>query len=109
MNPILFDNILKESGIKLYNYNDFTILEKIGKSESANVEKARLESLECIVILKILKVKMSLGEHVIREFIVELQTLHEVSEPPHPHIRHFYGVAKDNNKDQYFLVLQYAD
>ncbi|CAG8675826.1 24634_t:CDS:2, partial [Dentiscutata erythropus] len=71
MNPSLFDNALKESKIDIYDYNEFTILEKIGKSNSGYVEKALWKSNERIVALKSLKVEMDLSEDVIREFVVE--------------------------------------
>ncbi|RIB17418.1 kinase-like domain-containing protein [Gigaspora rosea] len=108
MNPSLFDNALKESKINICDYNDFTILDKIGESNSGYVEKALWKSHERIIALKSLKIEMDLNENIIREFVAELQTLQEISKEHHPHILHFYGIAKENN-ERYFLIFQHAD
>ncbi|CAG8677170.1 15471_t:CDS:2 [Gigaspora margarita] len=49
---IFINNALKESKTNICDYNDFTILDKIGGSNSGYVEKARWKSHECIVALK---------------------------------------------------------
>ncbi|CAG8803109.1 39513_t:CDS:2, partial [Gigaspora margarita] len=98
MNSNLFDNALKESKINICDYTSFTILDKIGESNSGYVEKAFWKSHGRIIALKSLKVEMDLNENIIREFVAELQTLHEISEEHHPHILQFYGIAKDNKE-----------
>ncbi|KAF0437568.1 kinase-like protein [Gigaspora margarita] len=104
---IFVNNALKESKTKICDYNDFTILDKIGGSNSGYVEKARWKSHECIVALKSLKVEMDLG-FILLMNVELLQTLYEISEKHHPNIRHFYGIDKENN-ERYFLIFQHAD
>ncbi|RIB28059.1 kinase-like domain-containing protein [Gigaspora rosea] len=108
-NYLIIDKIIEECKIDIHYLNEFTNYEKIGEGGYGWVEKAEWKTRESTVALKSLKVKKSSNEILARKFAREVQLLAKITKNSHSNINQFYGVAKDLDRQIYYLILQYAN
>ncbi|RHZ78724.1 hypothetical protein Glove_157g11 [Diversispora epigaea] len=100
-----FNDIIKNNGIIIYDCDVFENLEYIGRGAFGRVYSATLMDE------KMTKMKVALKSIIvdsIKLFVNELKQHSEVGS--HENIIEFYGVSqKDLNRDEYMLVLEYAN
>ncbi|CAJ0833609.1 8167_t:CDS:2, partial [Entrophospora sp. SA101] len=92
---------IQNEHINFHEYSRFKNLQKIGDGGSGKVYKAIFNNSTCAL--------KSYKHDIInmKEVINELKLLRKVDY--HQNIIHFYGVTKNESKDKYLLVLEYAD
>ncbi|CAJ0879152.1 2854_t:CDS:2, partial [Entrophospora sp. SA101] len=97
------DEAIQKEHINFYDYGSrFKNIQKIGSGYSGKVYKATLDN-SSICALKSYKH----GITNMKEITNELKLLRKVNH--HQNIIHFYGVTKNESKERYLLVLEYAD
>jgi len=86
------------------NISGYTIIAKIGESGSSTVWKAKQESLNRIVAIKVLKKKNAAESADVEGFISEAKILAKLKSP---HTIQIYDIGKLD--DTFYLVMEYLD
>ncbi|CAG8458417.1 13245_t:CDS:2 [Cetraspora pellucida] len=96
---------LKLSGVKSFNYSQFSEIEIIGRGGSAVVSSAIFQEKK--YALKSVNNNLWLDEKKFKQIKRELENLYKVGHSNHSNIIEFYGISR--NSDNFMLVLQFAN
>jgi serine/threonine-protein kinase len=86
------------------NISGYTIISKLGESNSSTVWKAKQESLNRMVAIKVLKKKSATDQADVEGFISEAKMLAKLKSP---HTIQIYDIG--NLDDTFYLVMEYLD
>ncbi|CAG8457106.1 18229_t:CDS:10 [Gigaspora margarita] len=94
-NKSTIEEIIKNSEINIYEYNDFCNFKKFGESKFSQILKADWKD-NPTVVLKSLATNLESGE---KQFIREINSLSKIMKDSHPNIIGFLGITKDHEND----------
>ncbi|HOX37394.1 MAG TPA: protein kinase [Candidatus Brocadiia bacterium] len=95
---------IKGSGLPSKSIAGFELLEPLGSGGMASVYKARQESLNRIVALKLLKPEMCLEPALVQRFLSEARAMARLD---HPNIVRGFTVGESNGF--YYLAMEYVE
>ncbi|CAJ0871870.1 10643_t:CDS:2, partial [Entrophospora sp. SA101] len=106
----LFEELINEKQLNLYEYEQFNEIEEISIKEERNkIYKADWKLKNVVVTLKELMIDVTSQENrsILHSFIDELKLRQKLDF--HSNILKFYGITKESNTNKYLLVIEYAD